>query len=69
MDPVIIYQSDDPDHFSIALADFLLNQMIPNQIANGLGAVWITCPRDAHVERGEQVLFERDAEARQMVHA
>src|SRR3954470_20743000 len=68
MRPVIVYESHDADDFADALADFFLNQMISDQVANRLGAVGITHRGDAPVKGAKQILLQRDAEARYLRH-
>src|SRR5437867_9021969 len=42
MRPMIIQKTDNADHFFVALADLLLNQVIANQVANRLRAILIS---------------------------
>lgn len=62
--PVVVQKTDDADDFLVCFADLLLNEVITNQVADRLGAVLIPLTADAFIERFEEVVFERNAEAR-----
>ena len=62
--PMIIQKTDDADNFFVALADLFLDQVVTNQVANGLGTVLISLSAYAFVEGLEEVIFKRNAEAR-----
>ena len=57
MRPMIIQKADNADHFFISLADLLLNQVIANQVANGLRTILIPLSADAFVERLKEIVF------------
>ena len=57
MRPMIIQKTDNADHFFISLADLLLNQVIANQVANGLRTILIPLSADAFVERLKEIVF------------
>ena len=58
MNPMIVDQSHNTDHFAVALNDLFLDQMVSDQVANRLGSVLIPRAGDAHVERGEEILLQ-----------
>ena len=47
---MIVYQRDDADNFAIALADFLLDEMVPNQIADRFRTVLVAHAADTQIE-------------------
>ncbi len=57
MNPVVINQRHDADDFAISLTDFLLNQVVTNQVANSFRARLIALTPDASIERFKQIIF------------
>jgi hypothetical protein len=60
MDPVVINEGDDADNFGIRLPDLLLNQVVPDQVADRFRAVLIALTADASIESVQQILLQRD---------
>ena len=50
------------------LIPLLPDQMVPNQVADGFGAVGILAPIDQTIEIDEEMLIERDAESDKLLH-
>jgi hypothetical protein len=64
--PVVVQKTDDADDFLVTSADLLLDEVVANQVADRLGAILIPLSTDAFVERFEEIVFQRNAEARQL---
>src|SRR5215471_19021861 len=66
--PMIINESDDTDDFGVCLPDLLLNQVIPDQIADRFRTILITLAADASVKRLVKVFLERHAKSGEVTH-
>jgi hypothetical protein len=64
--PVVVQKTDDADDFLVTSADLLLDEVVTNQVADRLGAILIPLSADAFIERFEEIVFQRNAEARQL---
>jgi phosphatidylserine/phosphatidylglycerophosphate/cardiolipin synthase-like enzyme len=53
-------EGDDADNFGIRLPYLLLNQVVPDQVADRFRTVLIALTADASIESVQQILLERD---------
>src|SRR5687767_93963 len=68
MYPMVVNKGDDADHLSITLPNFLLDEMVANQVTNRLGSILISNPCDTLVEGGQEIFFQRNAKTGEMMH-
>jgi hypothetical protein len=57
VDPMIVNQRNNSDHFGVSLRDLFLDEMITNKVAYCLGTILIPEPADALIKRGQEIFF------------
>jgi len=65
---MVIQERDDAHDFFIALANFFLNQVIPYQVTDGFGTIFVAETFDASIESFQKIAFQRNPKTREMVH-